>query len=65
MLPQAIAFAVIAGLPPETGIHASVIPVIVAALAGASQRLLSGPNTIVSMMFAAALLPLAAPGSRD
>ena len=65
MLPQAIAFAVIAGLPPETGIHASVIPVIVAALAGASQRLLSGPNTMVSMMFAAALLPLAAPGSRD
>lgn len=65
MLPQAIAFAVIAGLPPETGIHASVLPVIVAALAGASQRLLSGPNTMVSMMFAAALLPLAAPGSGD
>jgi len=65
MLPQAVAFAVIAGLPPEMGIYASVVPVMVAALLGASTRLLSGPNTAVSVMVGAALLPLAAPGSSD
>jgi SulP family sulfate permease len=65
MLPQAVAFAVIAGLPPEMGIYASVVPVIVSALVGASPRLLSGPNTAVSVMIGAALLPLAAPGSTD
>jgi len=57
MLPQAVAFAVIAGLPPEMGIYASVIPVMLAALLGASPRLLSGPNTAVSVMMGAALLP--------
>lgn len=65
MLPQAVAFAVIAGLPPEMGIYASVVPVIVSALLGASPRLLSGPNTAVSLMIGAALLPLAAPGGTD
>ncbi|WP_374562570.1 SulP family inorganic anion transporter [Ideonella sp.] len=65
MVPQAVAFAVIAGLPPEMGLYASVVPVIVAALLGASPRLLSGPNTAVSVMIAAALLPLAAPGGCD
>lgn len=65
MLPQAVAFAVIAGLPPEMGIYASVLPVIVSALLGASPRLLSGPNTAVSVMIGAALLPLATPGSAD
>lgn len=65
MFPQAVAFAVIAGLPPEMGIYASVIPVIVAALLGASPRLLSGPNTAVAVMIGAALLPLAVPGSSD
>lgn len=65
MLPQAIAFAVIAGLPPEMGVYASVVPVIVAALLGASPNLLSGPNTAVSVMIGGALLPLAAPGSTD
>lgn len=65
MLPQAIAFAVMAGLPPEMGIYTSVLPVIVAAMAGASHRLLSGPNTMVAIMIGTALLPLAAPGSGD
>lgn len=65
MVPQAVAFAVIAGLPPEMGLYASVVPVIVAALLGASARLLSGPNTAVSVMIGAALLPLAAPGGCD
>ncbi|MDM0077515.1 SulP family inorganic anion transporter [Variovorax sp. J2P1-59] len=63
MLPQGIAFAVLAGLPPEMGIYASVIPVIVASLLGPSGVLLSGPNTAVAMMLGIALLPLGVPGS--
>ena len=65
MLPQAVAFAVVAGLSPEAGIYASVLPVIVAALLGASPLLLSGPNTAVAVMIGASLLPLAAPGGAD
>lgn len=65
MLPQAIAFAVLAGLPPEMGIYSSIVPVIVASLLGASPRLLSGPNTAVAMMIGPALAPLAVPGSNE
>lgn len=65
MLPQAIAFAVLAGLPPEMGIYSSVIPVIVASLLGPSAQLLSGPNTAVAVMLGIALLPLGAPGSHE
>ncbi len=65
MLPQAIAFAVLAGLPPEMGIYSSIVPVIVAALLGPSALLLSGPNTAVAVMLGIALLPLGAPGSHN
>ncbi len=63
MLPQAIAFAVLAGLPPEMGVYGAVLPVIVASLCGPSRQLLTGPNTAVAVMLGAALLPLAVPGS--
>ena len=63
MIPQAVAFAVISGLPPEAGLCASVWPVIVASLLGASPLVLSGPNTAVSLMLATALLPLASASS--
>lgn len=65
MLPQGIAFAILAGLPPEMGIYSSVLPVIVAALLGSSALLLSGPNTAVAVMLGVALLPLAVPGSHE
>jgi SulP family sulfate permease len=65
MLPQAVVLATLAGLPPEAGVYTSVFPVIVAALLGASPRLLSGPNTAVAVMIAAALTPLAAPASAE
>jgi len=65
MLPQAVVLAALAGMPPETGVYASVFPVIVAALIGASPRLLSGPNTAVAAMVAAALTPLAIPASGE
>jgi len=65
MLPQAVILAALAGMPPEAGVYASVFPVIVAALLGASRRLLSGPNTAVAVMTAAALAPLATPASTE
>src|SRR5262250_678756 len=65
MLPQTIVLATLAGMPPETGVYASVFPVIVAALAGASPRLLSGPNTAVAAMIATALAPLATAASDE
>jgi SulP family sulfate permease len=65
MLPQAVMLAALAGLPPEMGVYASVFPVIVAALLGASRRLLSGPNTAVAVMIAAAITPFATPFSAE
>lgn len=65
MLPQAVILAALAGLPPEMGVYASVFPVVIAAWLGASPRLLSGPNTAVAAMIAAALAPFAAPFSGE
>jgi len=65
MLPQTVVLATLAGMPPETGVYTSVFPVIVAALLGSSPRLLSGPNTAVAVMLAAALTPLATPYSGE
>jgi len=63
ILPQAIALASLAGMPPETGIYASIVPVIVAALWGSSWHALSGPNTAVCVLLASSLAPFASPGS--
>lgn len=65
MLPQAVILAALAGLPPEMGVYASVLPVIAAALLGSSGRLLSGPNTTVCVMISASLVPLATPASDE
>ncbi len=61
-IPQAIALAALAGLAPQYGIYASIVPVIIAILWGSSWHLVSGPNTAVSLMLAAAVAPLAAAG---
>ena len=65
MLPQTVVLATLAGMPPEAGVYTSVFPVIAAALLGSSPRLLSGPNTAVAVMLAAALTPLATPYSGE
>jgi len=59
MIPQAAALASLAGMPPQYGIYASIIPVIVAALWGSSRHALSGPNTAVALMISAAVFPFA------
>lgn len=61
VLPQAIAFATIAGLPPEYGIYSAIVPTIVAALFGSSHHLISGPTTAISLVVFAKVSMLAAP----
>jgi SulP family sulfate permease len=59
VLPQGIAFASLAGLPPAWGLYTSIVPCIVAALAGSSRRMVSGPTNASSLALAAMLAPLA------
>ena len=65
VLPQAIAFAALAGLPPAFGIYTAVVPCIVAALAGSSRFVMSGPSNATSLALAAMLAPLALAGSPE
>ena len=60
VLPQGIAFAALAGLPPAMGLVASALPCAVAALAGSSRQVMSGPTNATSLALGAMLLPLAA-----
>jgi SulP family sulfate permease len=50
ILPQAVALAAIAGLPPEFGLYTSIFPVIIAALFGSSWHVMSGPNTALAVL---------------
>jgi SulP family sulfate permease len=63
VLPQAVAFATIAGLPPEYGLYSAMIPAIIAALFGSSWHLVSGPTTAISIVVFSAVSPLAEPAS--
>ncbi|KHK01414.1 SulP family inorganic anion transporter [Desulfovibrio sp. TomC] len=65
VLPQGVAFAAIAGLPPQYGLYAAMAPVIVAALFGSSWHLISGPTTAISLVVYANVSQLALPGSPD
>jgi sulfate permease, SulP family len=63
VLPQAIAFAGLVGLPPSYGLATAVLPCIVAALFGSSRHVMSGPTNANSLAMAAMVAPLAAVGS--
>lgn len=63
VLPQGIAFASLAGLPPQIGLTTAVLPAIVAALFGSSRHVATGPSNATSLALAAMLAPLAATGS--
>jgi SulP family sulfate permease len=65
VLPQGVAFATIAGMPPEYGLYAGIVPAIIAALWGSSWHLVSGPTTAASIVLAASLSSFAEPGSVD
>jgi SulP family sulfate permease len=58
LVPQSMAYAQLAGLPPHIGLYASFIPVMIAAFMGSSRQLATGPVAVVSLMTAAALGPL-------
>ncbi len=59
VLPQGIAFATLAGLPPEYGLYTAIVPVIMAALFGSSWQVVSGPTNANSLALFAMLSPLA------
>ncbi|MBF0152676.1 MAG: SulP family inorganic anion transporter [Magnetococcales bacterium] len=63
VLPQGVAFAVIAGMPPVYGLYAGMVPAIVAALFGSSWHLVSGPTTAASIVLYSMLSVHAEPGS--
>lgn len=65
VLPQGIAFATIAGLPPEYGLYTAMVTPIIAALFGSSMHLISGPTTAISLVIFATISAYADPGSID
>ncbi|MEJ2692704.1 MAG: SulP family inorganic anion transporter [Candidatus Thiodiazotropha sp.] len=65
VLPQGVAFATIAGMPPEYGLYAGMVPAIIAALFGSSWHLVSGPTTAASIVLFSSLSTLAEPGSAE
>jgi SulP family sulfate permease len=63
MIPQGLAYAMLAGLPPETGLYGSILPIIIYGLTGSSMAMSVGPAAILSLMVTSALSPLAVSGS--
>jgi SulP family sulfate permease len=63
LIPQSLAYALLAGLPPQMGLYASLLPIVAYALLGSSMTLAVGPVAVASLMTASALQPLATAGS--
>jgi SulP family sulfate permease len=63
LIPQSLAYALLAGLPPEAGLYASIAPLLVYTLLGSSNVLAVGPVAVVSLMTAAAVGQVAAAGT--
>jgi SulP family sulfate permease len=63
LVPQSMAYAMLAGLPPQTGLYASILPLVLYGLFGTSRALAVAPVAIVSLLVATALGPLAEVGS--
>ncbi|MCB2078742.1 MAG: sulfate permease [Novosphingobium sp.] len=65
LIPQSLAYAMLAGLPPEIGLYASILPIVAYALFGTSRSLAVGPVAVVSLMTLSAASTVAAPGSAE
>ena len=65
VLPQALAFATLAGMPPQYGLYTAIVPCIIAALFGSSRLMVTGPANAISLTVLALLAPLATPGTAD
>ena len=65
LIPQSLAYAMLAGLPPQMGLYASIIPITLYAIFGTSRALAVGPVAVVSLLTAASISQIAAPGSEE
>jgi len=65
LIPQSLAYALLAGLPAQVGLYASILPLVIYAIFGTSRTLSVGPVAVASLMTAAALAPLAEAGSPE
>ncbi|MCB1358146.1 MAG: sulfate permease, partial [Maritimibacter sp.] len=65
LIPQSLAYALLAGLPAEMGLYASILPLVAYAIFGTSRALAVGPVAVVSLLTAAAVGNLALPGTSD
>ena len=65
IIPQAVAYAAVAGMPLVTGIYAALLPALVAAMWSSSSRLSVGPTALTALMVGSALTGLAQPGSAE
>ena len=65
LVPQGMAYALLAGLPPQVGLYASIVPLVIYGLLGTSRTLAVGPVAIVSLLVASGISPLAAQGSAE
>ncbi|MEX2630949.1 MAG: sulfate permease [Tistlia sp.] len=65
LIPQSLAYALLAGLPPQVGLYASILPLVAYAAFGSSRTLAVGPVAVVSLMTAASVSKVAAPGSPE
>jgi SulP family sulfate permease len=65
VLPQGVAFAMIAGLPPEYGLYTAMVTPIIAALFGSSLHLISGPTTAISIVVFSTISHHAEPGTAE
>lgn len=65
LVPKAMAYAQLAGLPLQFGLYTALVPAIIGAMWGSSRQLATGPVAILSLMTATAVAPLAAPGSAE
>lgn len=65
LIPQSLAYALLAGLPAQVGLYASILPLVIYAVFGTSRTLSVGPVAVASLMTAAALAPLAAAGTSE
>ncbi|QGG94446.1 SulP family inorganic anion transporter [Actinomarinicola tropica] len=63
LIPQGMAYAMLAGMPPEAGLYASTVPLVLYALIGTSRQLAVGPVAIMSLLTASAIAPLAEEGT--
>ena len=65
LVPQSMAYALLAGLPPQAGLYASILPLVIYPLLGTSPYLGVGPTAIASLLVATGIGHLAAPGSAE